>query len=193
MRVRQSDWLVIVDYQNDFLPPDGALAVPDGNDPVGRINDLLRSFPNSLATRDWHPENHYSFKDNGGKWPEHCLQDTWGAEFHPDLEDEKFDYKLKKGFEPEDRCDYSGFSAETESGKGLPEILEEAGAQRLFVAGLALDYCVRATALAGLDEGYEVVLLEDCTKPVDTDDGERALEEIESEGGEIARSTDLEY
>lgn len=182
-----------MDYQNDFLPPDGALAVPGGDELVDRINELIELFPHSLATRDWHPENHYSFEENGGKWPKHCLQETRGAEFHPHLYQEKLDFKLKKGFDPEDRSDYSGFSAETEGGKELAKVLREAGAERLFVAGLALDYCVRATALSGLEEGFQVVLLEDCTEPVNGDDGERAIEEIRSGGGEIARSTDLEF
>lgn len=193
MQVTSKDWLVVVDYQNDFLPPDGALAVPGGDELVDRINELIELFPHSLATRDWHPENHYSFEVNGGEWPPHCLQNTWGAEFHPELEQDELDYRLKKGFDPEDRSDYSGFSAETEDGKGMAEVLGEAGAERLFVAGLALDYCVRATALAGLEEDFEMVLLEDCTEPVNVDDGNKAIEEIRAKGGEIARSTDLEF
>lgn len=193
MQMNPRDWLVVVDYQNDFLPPDGALAVPGGDELVDRINELIEQFPHSVATRDWHPENHYSFEKNGGKWPPHCLQNTWGAEFHPELDRDKLDYRLKKGFDPEDRSDYSGFSAETEDGKGMNEVLGEAGAKRLFVAGLALDYCVRATAISGLEEGYEVILLEDCTEPVNEEDGEKAIEEIRSEGGEIARSTGLEF
>lgn len=193
MQMNPRDWLVVVDYQNDFLPPDGALAVPGGDELVDRINELIEQFPHSVATRDWHPENHYSFEKNGGKWPPHCLQNTWGAEFHPELDRDKLDYRLKKGFDPEDRSDYSGFSAETEDGKGMEEVLGEAGAKRLFVAGLALDYCVRATAISGLEEGYEVILLEDCTEPVNEGDGEKAIEEIRSEGGEIARSTGLEF
>ncbi len=193
MRVRESDWLVVVDYQNDFLPPDGALAVPGGDELVDRINELIELFPHSLATRDWHPENHYSFEKNGGRWPPHCLQETWGSEFHPDLDSDKLDYRLKKGFDPEDRSDYSGFSAETEGGKKMAELLREGGAERLFVVGLALDYCVRATALAGLEEDFEVVLLEDCTEPVDEEDGEEAIEDIKSEGGKVARSADLEF
>ena len=193
IKISEADWLIVVDYQNDFLPPNGALAVPDGDELVDTINELINRFPHSLATRDWHPEDHYSFKENGGQWPKHCLQDTRGAEFHPDLNLAGLDFELKKGFDPEDRSDYSGFSAETEEGEGLAQILEEAGAERLFIAGLALDYCVRATALAGLEEGYEVVLLEDCTKPVDAMDGEKAIEEIGSGGGKIAGSADLEF
>lgn len=192
-RIESKDWLAVVDYQNDFLPPNGALAVPGGDELVAKINSLIGKFPNSLATRDWHPENHYSFEENGGKWPVHCLQESWGAEFHPGLNVEEIDYTLKKGFEPEDRSDYSGFSAVTPEGRKLGEVLEDAGAKRMFVAGLALDYCVRATALAGLEEGYDVVLLEDCTKPVEEEDGERAIAEIRSKGGEITISQDLTF
>ncbi|MFB6291258.1 MAG: isochorismatase family protein [Candidatus Bipolaricaulia bacterium] len=193
MQINPKDWLIVVDYQNDFLPPDGALAVPKGDELVEGINELIDRFPHSLATRDWHPENHYSFEENGGKWPPHCLQGTRGAEFHPDLDHEKLDFKLKKGFDPEDRSDYSGFSAETEDGRDMAQVLREAGAERLFVVGLALDYCVRATALGGLEEGFDVVLLRDFTEPVDKESGEKAIEEIETSGGEIAHSGDLEF
>ena len=193
VKINPKDWLIVVDYQNDFLPPDGALAVPGGDELVGRINELIDRFPNSLATRDWHPKDHYSFEENGGKWPPHCLQETRGAEFHPDLSHEELDFTLKKGFDPEDRSDYSGFSAETRSGERMSEIFGEAGAERLFVVGLALDYCVRATVLSGLDEGFEVVVLEDCTEPVDEEDGEKAIKQIKSEGGNIVRSTELEF
>jgi len=193
VQVKPDDWLIIVDYQNDFLPPDGALAVPDGDELVGTINELIDKFPNSLATRDWHPENHYSFEENGGRWPPHCVQGTWGAEFHPDLDHRKIDFKLKKGFDPEDRSDYSGFSGETPSGRKLIDVLDEAEAGRLFLAGLALDYCVKATGLDGLAEGFDLFLLEDCTEPVDEEDGKEALAEIRSKGGEVLTSSELGF
>ncbi|MFP4136409.1 MAG: isochorismatase family protein [Candidatus Acetothermia bacterium] len=192
IKVNPADWLIVVDYQNDFLPPDGALAVPGGDELLETINDMIDRFPNSLATRDWHPEDHYSFKENGGEWPPHCVQGTAGAEFHPGLQDEQIDFKLKKGFDPVDRSDYSGFSGETPAGRMMIDVLESGDAERLFVAGLALDYCVRATALDALDQGFELFLLEDCTEPVDEEAGEEALEEIRSRGGEIINSSDLE-
>ncbi|MFW6071433.1 MAG: isochorismatase family protein [Candidatus Bipolaricaulota bacterium] len=192
IKVNPADWLIVVDYQNDFLPPDGALAVPGGDELLEKINDMIDRFPNSLATRDWHPEDHYSFKENGGEWPPHCVQGTAGAEFHPGLQDEQIDFKLKKGFDPVDRSDYSGFSGETPAGRMMIDVLESGDAERLFVAGLALDYCVRATALDALDQGFELFLLEDCTEPVDEEAGEEALEEIRSRGGEIINSSDLE-
>ncbi len=193
IQVEPEDWLIIVDYQNDFLPPDGALAVPDGDELVEKINELIDKFPNSLATRDWHPENHYSFEENGGRWPPHCVQGTEGAGFHPELDHSKLDFKLKKGFDPEDRSDYSGFSGETPSGKKLVDVVNESDPGRLFLAGLALDYCVRATALDGLDEGFEVYLLDNCTKPVDESDGEEALAEIRSAGGQVVSSSKLKF
>lgn len=193
IQVEPYDWLIIIDYQNDFLPPDGALAVPEGDELVEPINGLIDKFPNSLATRDWHPEEHYSFERNGGKWPPHCVQGTKGAQFHPDLDHGKIDFKLKKGFDPEDRSDYSGFSGETPSGRKLVDVLDESDSGRLFLVGLALDYCVRATALSGLEEGFEVYLLEDCTEPVDESEGEEALSEIRSAGGEVVSSSELNF
>ncbi|MBS3766074.1 isochorismatase family protein [Candidatus Bipolaricaulota bacterium] len=192
IKVNPADWLIVVDYQNDFLPPDGALAVPGGDELVDSINDLIGGFPNSLATQDWHPGDHYSFQNNGGKWPAHCVQGTLGADFHPDLKVEQLDFKLKKGFDPEDRSDYSGFSGETSSGRKMIDVLKTAGAERLFVAGLALDYCVRATALDGLERDFPVFLLEDCTESVKEEDGEKALKETRSRGGEVISSSDLE-
>lgn len=191
MRIGPRDWLIVVDYQNDFIPPDGALAVPGGDKLVGRINELLDKFPHALATRDWHPENHYSFRENGGRWPRHCVQNTSGAEFHPELNVQELDDRFKAGFKPEDRSDYNGFSGEDSDGKGMAEVLRDEGAEILFFAGLALEYCVKETAVAGLEEGFGVVLLEDCTEPVDEADGEKAIEEIKSKGGEVIDSSEL--
>lgn len=193
IQVKPDDWLVVVDYQNDFIPPDGALAVPGGDKLVGRINELLGKFPHTLATRDWHPENHYSFQKNGGEWPKHCVQGSRGAEFYPELEIDDIDFKLKKGFDPGDRTDYSGFSGQTPAGRRMVDVLRGAGGGRLFVAGLALDYCVWATALDGVENGFDVFLLKGCTKPVDEEDGEKALREIRSNGGKVITSTDLEF
>ncbi len=191
MRIGPRDWLVVVDYQNDFIPPDGALAVPGGDELVSRINELIDMFPNALATRDWHPENHYSFRENGGEWPKHCVQNTRGAEFHPELNVEGFDDRFKSGFDPEDRSDFNGFSGENSEGKGMAAVLRDEGAEILFFAGLALEYCVKETAVAGLQQGFGVVLLEDCTEPVDEADGEKAIEEISSKGGEVIDSSEL--
>jgi len=191
MRIGPRDWLVVVDYQNDFIPPEGALAVPGGDKLVGRINELLDKFPHAVATRDWHPEDHYSFRENGGRWPRHCVQNTPGAEFHPELKVEALDDQFKAGFDPEDRSDYNGFSGENAAGKGMAEILRNEGAEILFFVGLALEYCVKETAVAGLEEGFGVVLLEDCTEPVDEADGEEAIEEIRAKGGEVIDSSDL--
>lgn len=191
--VDESDWLVVVDYQNDFIPPDGALAVPGGEELLEKINNLLEMFPHSVATRDWHPEDHYSFEKNGGVWPVHCLQGTRGAEYHPRLKTEELDDEIKAGFDPEDKDDYSGFSGENEEGIGLEEILNDAGAERLFLVGLAQEYCVKETGRDGLDRGFEVFLLEDCTEPVDEEDGEKAIEELKSDGGGVVQSTDLVF
>ncbi len=191
MRIGPRDWLIVVDYQNDFIPPDGALAVPGGDKLVGRINELLDKFPHAVATRDWHPGDHYSFRENGGRWPRHCVQNTPGAEFHPELNVEELDHQFKAGFDPEDRSDYNGFSGENAGGKGMAEVLRNEGAEILFFVGLALEYCVKETAVAGLEEGFGVVLLEDCTEPVDEADGEKAIAEVRSKGGEVIDSSEL--
>lgn len=193
VKVNSKDWLIIVDYQNDFLPPDGALAVPDGDKLVDPINELIDKFPNSLATRDWHPEDHYSFEKNGGSWPGHCVQGTRGAKFHPDLKTENIDFELKKGFDPRDRSDYSGFSGRNPEDKKMTDILQEAEAEGLFVVGLALDYCVRETALDGLEKDFDVFLLEDCTEPVDEEDGKEALTKIKENGGKVILAENLKF
>jgi len=191
--VADDDWLIVIDYQNDFIPPDGALAVEGGDKLIDPINKLLDEFSHSVATRDWHPEDHYSFQENGGPWPPHCLQESWGAEFHPGLNTEQFDAQVKTGSDPEDRFDYSGFSGKVSQGVSLATYLRNAGAKRLFMVGLATDYCVKHTALDGLSEGFKVFLLEDCIEPVDEQDGKAAVEEVKSNGGEVVKSSDLVF
>ena len=174
--------LVIVDFQNDFTPG-GALAVPQGDEIAGRLNALIESgeFDLVVATRDWHPPDHGSFAARGGRWPEHCVAGTRGAELHPALRSERVDVIVDKGRDPNSEG-YSGFD-----GTDLATLLRERGIDRVTVAGLATDYCVRATALDALREGFKVRLDSAASRGIDAEPGdvERALSEVRAAGGEV--------
>ena len=174
--------LVIVDFQNDFTPG-GALAVPDGDAVGERLNALAASGDYDLvvATRDWHPPDHGSFAAQGGIWPVHCVADTPGAELHPALDARRVDVVVDKGRDPATEG-YSGFD-----GTDLAALLRERGIDRVTVAGLATDYCVRATALDALREGFAVILDTAASRGIDAEPGdvERALDEVRGAGGEV--------
>jgi nicotinamidase/pyrazinamidase len=174
------DALVIVDCQNDFCRG-GALPVPDGDAVVEPINQLAREASYVVATRDWHPTNHGSFADYGGRWPVHCVQGSHGADFHPGLDRKQIDAVVDAGQAPELEG-YSGFE-ETE----LESLLREHGAKEVHVAGLALDYCVKATALDARRAGFDVVVHRDATRAIDAQpgDAERAVEELREAGVKV--------
>jgi nicotinamidase/pyrazinamidase len=176
--------LVIVDYQNDFTPPAGALAVPGGDEIVDRINQLAHSgdFDLVVATRDWHPPDHGSFSERGGPWPVHCVQDSEGAQLHPGLDAAAVDVIVDKGQDPNTEG-YSGFD-----GTNLAELLRERGIDRVTVVGLATDYCVKHTALEALQEGFTVVVDTNAVRGVDVQpgDSERALAELRAAGASLA-------
>jgi len=175
-----SDALVIVDVQNDFCPG-GSLAVPDGDKVVPVLNRYIERFvalkASVFASRDWHPAVTKHFKAYGGVWPPHCVQGTKGAEFHPDLRLPSDAVIVSKGMDPEQDA-YSCFQAEDSHGAPFAAALGERGIQRLLVGGLATDYCVKATVLGALREGFQVVVLEDVIRAVDVNpgDGARARE-----------------
>jgi nicotinamidase/pyrazinamidase len=175
------DALIIVDVQNDFCPG-GALAVPEGDAVVDEVNRLAREADFVVATRDWHPPDHGSFAERGGTWPPHCVQDTPGAELHPDVERAAIDHVVDKGQDPRAEG-YSAFEA-TE----LERLLHERGARDVHVAGLALDYCVRATALDARRAGFDVTVHAAATRAVEVEpgDGERAAEELRAAGVRLA-------
>jgi nicotinamidase/pyrazinamidase len=174
--------LIIVDVQNDFLPG-GALPVPEGDRVINPINSYIKLFRDKnrliVATRDWHPPNHISFRERGGPWPPHCIKNTFGAEYPKKLKLPGDIIIISKGFN-EDEEAYSGFH-----NTSLDDVLRKAGIRRIFVSGLATDYCVKATALDGLRLGYQVVLLLDAIKGVDVNpgDSEKAIREIIFNGG----------
>lgn len=174
------DALIVVDVQNDFCPG-GALAVPHGDEVVEPVNELARKAPFVVATRDWHPPDHSSFASNGGPWPVHCVAGTPGAELHPGIDRESIDVVIDKG-QVRDTEGYSGFE-----GTELEQLLRERGVKRVDVAGLALDYCVKATALDARRAGFDVVVHRDATRAVDASpgDGERALAQLRAAGVRI--------
>ncbi|MEM0053219.1 MAG: bifunctional nicotinamidase/pyrazinamidase [Nitrososphaeria archaeon] len=184
VNITEKDALIIVDVQNDFCPG-GALAVPEGDQIVPIINKYIEKFVSKnaivVATRDWHPKNHVSFKEYGGIWPVHCVQNTWGAEFHQMLRLPKNVIIISKAFESEVEA-YSGFQR-TE----LDKILKEKGVKHLFVSGLATDYCVKATVLDALKLGYEVYVLVDAIKGVNVrpTDSEDAINEMIKAGAKL--------
>ncbi|WP_405226473.1 nicotinamidase [Lentisalinibacter sediminis] len=189
LKPHKGDALILVDVQNDFLPG-GALGVPEGDEVIPVLNKYSELFENLglpiVATRDWHPEDHCSFEAQGGPWPPHCVAGTKGAAFATDL-DLHGDTKVISKAETPDEEAYSGFQ-----GTGLNQWLKERGVKRVFVGGLATDYCVRETVRDGLVNGYEVVLLEDAVRAVNVepDDGEKAVTAMEKDG---AVKTDFEH
>jgi len=174
------DGLIVVDVQNDFCPG-GALAVPDGDAVVDPVNLLAEQIPFVVATRDWHPPDHLSFQGQGGPWPVHCVRDTRGAQLHPKLHSSQIDAVVDAGREPEDEG-YSGFE-HTE----LERMLREQGVDTVHVAGLALDYCVKETALDARRAGFDVVLHRGATRAINVDPGddERAIAELRAAGVEV--------
>lgn len=184
--------LVIVDVQNDFADPAGSLYVKGGEDVVPLINaEIARAKAAGsfvVYTRDWHPTSTPHFAKDGGIWPVHCVAGTWGAEFHSDLLVDG--PEVRKGSKGEDG--YSGFSVRdpqsgVERATELDRILQNQGITTLVIAGLATDYCVKATALDGLDHGYGVEVAVRATRPVDLEEGDsqRALDEVRTAGGSI--------
>jgi nicotinamidase/pyrazinamidase len=172
--------LIVVDVQNDFCSG-GALPVPDGDAVVEPINRLAEEFPFAVATRDWHPPDHDSFQEQGGPWPVHCVRETGGAELHPKLHTSRIDAVVDAGREP-DHEGYSGFE-HTE----LSRLLRDQGVETVHVTGLALDYCVKETALDARRDGFGVVLHLGATRAINAEpgDGDRALEELREAGVEI--------
>jgi nicotinamidase-related amidase len=186
MKVSETDALIVVDVQNDFCPG-GALAVPGGDEVVPVINKLMPLFPHVIATQDFHPPGHSSFAERGGPWPEHCVQGSRGAEFHPGLDTSAFDDVVRKGTDPA-TDGYSGFA-----GTDLADRLQGRGVERVFVAGLATDYCVRATALEAMGHGFDTVVITDAIRAVDVKpgDGQAAVEEMRAAGAALVTSDEL--
>lgn len=207
MTIQPTDALILIDLQVDFCPG-GALAVRGGDEIVPLVNQLAKRFDHVIATQDWHPVGHISFASaHAGKqpfvdtmeasygtqhlWPDHCVQNSPGAELHPDLSIDPLELILRKGF----RREIDSYSAFLENDKrtatGLAGYLRERKLQRLFFAGLAYDYCVGFSALDGQALGFECVVIEDSTRGI-AEESERAMRErLIGAGVERVRSADL--
>ena len=191
VKIGKGDALIVVDVQRDFCPG-GSLPVPKGDEVVPVLNEYIERFRKVgapiYATRDWHPPDHKSFREYGGDWPPHCIRGTRGAEFHPDLKLPDDTIVISKATE-RDKEAYSGFE-----GTNLKENLKSRGVKRVFVGGLATDYCVKSTVLDALRYGFETFLLLDAIQGVDVQpgDSERAVEEMTRKGVKRVILSDLE-
>lgn len=186
--------LIVVDVQNDFCP-DGALGVESGDEIIPVLNRYIDKFRAAglpvIATRDWHPVKTTHFKEYGGVWPAHCIQDTRGAAFHADLHLPDEVILVSKGMGA-DEDSYSAFHGKDDSGTPLSKLLRGFGVERIFVGGLATDYCVKYTALEGMKEGFTVVVLGDAIRGVNLqpDDSEKALVAVRDAGAAKLGSID---
>lgn len=198
--------LILVDIQNDFLTG-GSLAVPLGDEIILLINELQSAFQLIVATQDWHPSNHKSFASNHTDkvpfdkvmlhgmeqvlWPDHCVKGSHGAEFHPDLDMNNVEAIFRKGMDS-DIDSYSGFFDNGhKKSTGLAGYLREKKVNRVYVCGLAADYCVSYTARDALKENFETYIIEDATRAIEPTGFEKMKDEILSTGGQIIQSNML--
>jgi nicotinamidase/pyrazinamidase len=187
LTIQPDDALVIVDVQHDFLPG-GALAVAEGERIFTPINALAPRFRRVYATRDWHPADHSSYAQNGGPWPVHCVAETHGAAFDERLDRRNVDVVVDKGTDRE-TDGYSGFAATT-----LADDLRAHDVRRVFVCGLATDYCVKHTALDARAAGFETFVIADAAAAVNVqpDDEVRALDELRANGVTVTESSEID-
>ncbi|MGM0497822.1 MAG: bifunctional nicotinamidase/pyrazinamidase [Bacteroidota bacterium] len=199
--------LLIVDVQNDFCPG-GALEVPKGDEVVPVINKLTKKFDNIIQTQDWHPIGHYSFASSyeGKKpfetieldygeqvlWPDHCVQNKKGSEFHPDLNTQPTQMIVRKGFRTHIDS-YSAFYENDHKTKtGLAGYLRDRNIDTLYVSGLATDFCVKWSVVDGCKEGFKVYVIEDAIRGIDIDGSvEKTLKEMKEAGAEFIKSSDI--
>jgi nicotinamidase/pyrazinamidase len=193
--MKSKDALVIVDVQNDFCPG-GTLAVQDGDQIVPILNQYIQKFFAAglpiFATRDWHPQKTSHFSTDGGPWPPHCVRGTRGADFHAALRLGTDAVILSKGTAA-DEDSYSGFQAVDSAGLALHELLRRNGVERIFVGGLATDYCVKHTVIDGLKHGFRAVLLRDAIRGVNLQpqDSAEAIEVMIHAGAATVELPDL--
>src|SRR5262249_3959997 len=190
-------YLILTDLQNDFMPG-GALPVPGGDEVVPLANRLQQHFDRVVATQDWHPPDHQSFaSQHPGKkigeviqlagvsqvlWPDHCLQNTPGARFHPDLEQARIQKIFQKGTDPKIDSYSTFFDNLHLKATGLGEFLRKQGAMEIYLLGLATDYCVKYSALDAVELGFKTFVIEDACRGIDLNPGdvERALREMQA-------------
>jgi len=176
--------LLVVDVQNDFCPG-GALAVPEGDEVVPVINNLMRKFSVIVASKDWHPHQTVHFE----KWPVHCVHNSRGAEFHPGVESTLIQQVFLKGTGNKD----DGYSAYEATNLDLEQYLKEQGVDELYVTGLATDYCVLASVIDSVKRGFKTNVVTDAVAAVNLKPGEgtKALEEMKRAGAVLVESKDL--
>jgi len=186
-KFQPGDALLLVDIQNDFLP-DGQLPVPEGDAIIPVVNQWIAAARAAkipiFASQDWHPENHCSFKAQGGPWPVHCVRETIGAAFPATLKLPSLVTIIHKATLPGQDA-YSAFQGEASDDTSLVEKLKALYIHRLWIAGLALDYCVKATALDAMQAGFAVLLIRDGTRAITEETGARALQELIAVGVEV--------
>lgn len=188
--MRTQHTLLVVDVQNDFCPG-GALPVPGGDEVVPVLNEYVRQFhelgQHVYLSRDWHPSRTTHFREWGGAWPPHCVQETPGAEFHPSLAVPAGAVIISKGMDP-NQDSYSAFQGLDDEGEPLADSLRARGVRSLYVGGLATDYCVKCSVTDALRNGFEAVLLADAVRGIDVSPGDvaRALEAMRDEGARVA-------
>ncbi len=187
MKISESDALLIVDLQNDFCPG-GALAVPRGDEIISGINELIPRFKQVAASQDWHPKNHCSFQPQGGPWPPHCIQNTRGAALHSALLQDRIGVRIFKAQQP-DQDAYSAFERTS-----LSEELKIRKIRRIFICGLATDYCVKESALDAVKSGFLAVVLTDLIRAVNVRPGDdrKALNQMKQAGIGLAQSSELQ-
>jgi len=182
MKYDKETALIVVDMQNDFADPHGSLAVNGALDLIPLVNyqigEASKAGSRIVYTRDWHPPVTPHFAKDGGLWPTHCVADTWGAEYHPDLfQPDENDHEVYKG---EGQLDgFSGFEA-----TDLGGYLNRQNVKKVVVIGLAMDYCVKATALSALDLGFDTTIIDRCVLSVnlEPEDGNKAVFEMRQKG-----------
>jgi len=190
--LKHGDALSVTDVQNDFLPG-GALGVLEGDKIMPPLNRAIAVFKKinlpTYFTRDWHPPDHCSFQDQGGPWPPHCVQYTSGAEFSTKLEIPEGSIIISKGTEKESE-QYSTWEGRDAEGNTESVLMKKLGIRRVFIAGLATDYCVLNSVKDALGEGYEVYVLTDAIRAVNVNpgDGEKALNEMIGLGAKLITS-----
>lgn len=203
--IRDRDVLIVVDIQNDFCPG-GTLSVPRGDEIIPLINRLARRFPNVVLTQDWHPPDHLSFAStHPGKkpydsiivdygpqilWPDHCVRTTPGADFHKDLDIPHAALVLRKGIDRKIDSYSTFYENDRKTPTGLVGYLRDRGFTRVFLAGLALDFCVRYSAEDAHREGFEVMVIEDACRGIDVNGSMAATRESLSKLGVVRAMTE---
>lgn len=174
--------LLVVDVQNDFCPG-GALAVPNGDSVVLVINDLMAEFELVFASKDWHPEESVHFEG----WPKHCIKETKGAEFHPELKVDKINRVFLKGTKDKD----DGYSAFEATNLDLTDYLKKEEVTELYISGLATEYCVKETALDAAKKGFDVYVIKEAVSGINENDVAAALAEMKEAGVEIISVSEI--